>query len=915
MFETLQQDQKLRWEKGDRVPVAYYLKQYPELQRDSAIVTSLVIEEMRLRESLGESIDKEDYLRMYPECRDAIESFQSTYDTVDSVLLETHLPKHPHASDLDSVTGTIQFNVPAPEPSVPDANQTLLLDQKDNLETLALSPSSLSQKQVTPGDELAKNFPRIPGFAILEEIGRGGMGIVYRARQLSANRTVALKIVRSDQLDMMSKRDRQDALNRFTTEAHAAASLQHDNIVAIYEVGEVVDKSNSGIPLHYYAMRFVQGESLFDLVRDGPLDNRRAAMYIHKVANALQSAHDHGILHRDMKPHNVMIEKSTDRPLVADFGLAKIVDSGQSMTYAGQVMGTPAYMSPEQAMDAAKVTAAADQYSIGATLYHVLTGRPPFVASNAPETIRQMLDQQPVSPRTLNPSVHRDLETIVLKTIHKDPSRRYRSCKELAEDLQRYLDGIPILARPVSHLERAWRWCRRNPVLATLALSVAVLVLSTIAAITVGYRNTSAALATSESRLRKALIVVDDLFTRVSEDDLLNEPGMQPLRRDLLEKALKHYEYFLSESGNEEKLADEVASAHYRVGMIQQVIGDLDAAEKELQLARHRQERLWERNQDQDKHLKSLSDTLNALGVLQDSKRQPEESLNMFQAALKSRLQLAEGNPGNPEYRRLACNSLMNIGLLKIKYDQLQAGLNDIREAQKTRFSLLTQYPDEKKLRRDLARGWYSLGKFELEEKNVAEAIEHFTSAVDEFQNLLAQDSRSLSLRFDYGIALRLLGAAHSEQGNVELATASYEKAIELAKKLNDSNPDVADYKKELAILWMNLASNHEASQQPEKAEDAWKQSLRLERELLVTNPDSPEIQADLITCLEASGDLALNRGESQTAKRNFEEAKQLLDRLLKDYSDSKTRDMLLDQLQRIEEQLQALASQESPKF
>lgn len=914
MFETLRQDQRRRWQAGDRVPVAFYLKQYPELQRDSQIVKTLLIEEMRLRESIGESIDKDAYLQLYPECRDAIESFQSTYDTVDSTLLGTHLPER--ESLLDSmITGTIQFEAKAPEPVIADQDQTLLLDEDTNLETLALPSSSLPEHTLASRNDQETNFPQVPGFKVLAEVGRGGMGIVYRALQIAANRIVALKVVRNDQLDMMSKKDREDALNRFTTEAHAAASLQHDNIVAIYEVGEVADPSKASVPLHYYAMRFVDGESLFDLVRDGPLDNRRAAMYIHKVAIALHSAHERGILHRDMKPHNVMIEKSSDRPLVADFGLAKIVDSGQTVTYAGQVMGTPAYMSPEQAIDASKVTAAADQYSIGATLYHVLTGRPPLVAANAPETIRQILDKQPASLRTLNSAVHRDLETICLKSIHKDPARRYGTCKELADDLQRYLDGIPILARPVSPWERSWRWCQRNPAMATMVGSVALLTLSTMASILIGYRNTSAALSVSELRLRKALIVVDDLFTRVSEDDLINEPGMQPLRRDLLEKALKHYEYFLAESGSDHKLAEEIAAAHYRVGMIQQVTGDLESAERELEFARSRQESLWMQMPDKDKRLKSLSDTQNALGVLLDSTRRSEDALNMFQAAWQSRKQLAQRNPENPEYRRLACNSLMNIGLLKIKHDQLHSGLNDIREAQKDRLSLLKVYPDQRKLRRDLARGWYSLGKFELEEKNLVEAVEHFISAVDEFQNLLAQDSRSLSLRFDCSLALRQLGAAYSEQENIALATSCYEKAIALAKKLNDSNPDVLDYKEELAILWMNLASNHEAAQQTDKAEDAWKQSLRMERELIAANPESPEVQADIVTCLEAIADLANSRGDFQVAREHLEEAKPLLQGLLEKRSDSDNREMFLDQLQRIEEQLRDITARDQPKF
>ena len=893
MFETLQHDQKLRWEKGDRVKVAFYLQQYPELKRDLDRVKALLLEELRLRESAGEAIDKDAYLREYPECRDVIESFQSTFETISP-----------------SLARLVQTTEPAVAPEgvshpVPQEDATVVYepppvrDEFDTVLATAGKSSRVTRKQP------AVIYPEIPGFEILSELGRGGMGIVYRARQISANRIVALKVVRNDQLDMMPPKARTHALSRFTTEAHAAASLQHDNLVSVFEVGEVPSKTQGGTPLHYYAMRFVQGESLFDLVRDGPLENRRAAAYIQKVASAIQAAHDQGILHRDMKPHNVMIEKGSDRPLVTDFGLAKFVDSGNAMTYAGQVMGTPSYMSPEQAVDAGKVTAAADQYSIGATLYHILTGRPPFVASSVPETIRQILEKQPVSIRELNSSVHRDLETICLKSIQKEPGRRYASCKDLADDLQRYLDGIPILARPVSRAERMWRWCRRNPGTAAMIGSVAFLAISTMAAIVIGYRNTSAALAVSESRLEKALQVVDELFTRVSEDELLNEPGMQPLRRDLLEKALKHYQYFLSETGGSEKLADEVASAHYRVGMIQQLTGNLEIAENELETARKKQESLLTQTPERITRLKSFSDTLNALGSLFNSQHRPEDSIRMFEASWKARRKLADLASDDSEFQRLACNSLMNLGVAKIAQGNAQNGLIDIQDAQNRRLALLEKNASQSKLRRDLARGWYSLGKFKYEQNDVESAAEHFQQAVDEFRRLLTEDARSLSYRFECSVALRMLGAAYSELEKTQAATDIYEEAAQLAQKLNDSNPDVTAYKTQLALLSMNLGNNYEQSEQWNKAEDAWTHALRLERELLAHSLDDSDIQADLVTCLGALGDLAARRGDSKSAKDAYEQAVPIL-RSLSQRNPSNA--MFQEQLQRLEEQLQALA-------
>lgn len=903
MFETLQEDQKSRWEKGDRVPVAFYLKQYPELKRDVHVIERLVLEEMRLRENAGEAIDKAAYLREYPECRSAIEAYQSSFETIGPSIAQLASPDTVPPAIVAPNQPTVAF-----ETQVADFETALPSDDYQTVPGPAVTgPRTASNPSARAGVASASStapLPVIPGFEIQSELGRGGMGIVYRAKQVSANRTVALKVVRNDQLDMLPARARADALERFTTEAHAAASLQHDNIVAVYEVGEVPSTTPGGTPLHYYAMRFVQGDSLFDLVREGPLENRRAANYIQRIARALQSAHDQGILHRDIKPHNVMIEKGSDRPLLTDFGLAKIVDSGNSMTYSGQVMGTPSYMSPEQAVDAAKVTPAADQYSLGATLYHVLTGRPPFVASSVPETIRQILDKTPVGLRELNSSVHRDLETICLKSIQKDPLRRYPCCNELAEDLQRYLDGVPIVARPVSRAERTVRWCRRNPGMATMIGSVTVLALSTLMAIVLGYRNTSAALSVSESRLEKALQVVDELFVRVSEDELLNEPGMQPLRRELLEKALKHYQYFLSESRDRGKVADEVAAAHYRVGLIQQLTGHADAAEKELEEARAQQEALLKQTPERVQRLKAYSDTLNALGSLFNAQHRPSDSMRMFVASAESRNRLADLTRDNLEYQRLACNAEMNLGVAKITQGELQDGLIAVRSAQDRRLKLLEDHPEDPKLRRDLARGWYSLGKFELEQQDFESASEHFESAVSEFRKLLAKDSRSLNLRFDCSVALRLLGVAQSELGEADRATSAYEEASRLAQKLYDSNPDVTAYKTQLAVLAMNLGSNYEARQDAARAEQSWQDALRLERELLVANPDDADIRGDVVTCLGALGDLAMERGDDAAAKQAFDEARPMLKLLAEQLPDTP---WFQEQLKHVEKQLEEL--------
>jgi WD40 repeat protein/serine/threonine protein kinase len=330
--------------------------------------------------------------------------------------------------------------------------------------------SRVAEGRPAPGDE-PETFPDIPGYQILEFIRRGGMGVVYKARQLSADRIVALKVIRPDRLEGLSPEERSKSVERFITEAQAAAKLEHENIVHVYEVGEV-----RGRP--FYSMRYVVGNSLHDLIQQGPLEGRRAAGYLEKVARAVHEAHRHGILHRDLKPHNILVEADGDRPLVADFGLAKLLQGGQGVTATGDVMGTPPYMSPEQVESAAHVTVASDVYSLGATLYALLTGRPPFQGHEPVRTLMMVVEDEPTPPRAINPLVHQDLETICLKCLEKEPAKRYSSAEMFADRLQLFLEGKPIPDRPITQVERLGRWCRRNPMVAALTAAVAFVFVS-----------------------------------------------------------------------------------------------------------------------------------------------------------------------------------------------------------------------------------------------------------------------------------------------------------------------------------------------------------------------------------------------------------------------------------------------------
>jgi WD40 repeat protein len=330
-------------------------------------------------------------------------------------------------------------------------------------------------------------------YDLLEEVARGGMGIVFRARQRSLGRIVAVKILLGGHFADATARA------RFQEEAAAAAALQHPNIVAIHAIGD-----HEGLP--YFSMDYIEGQTLAQLVRDGPLPPHRAAGYVALIAEAIAYGHRQGVLHRDLKPSNVLID-AFDQPRVTDFGLAKrTTGSTPDLTLTGQLLGTPAYAAPEQACRIGVVGPRADVYSLGALLYHLITGRSPFQGDTIEAILRQVASEEPVAPRRLNPSISRDLETICLKCLEKEATRRYASAGDLARDLERFLAGEPVLARPVGPVFRLWRWSQRHR--STAALLGTLLVV--FASIAIGSTVFAGRIARAEheaiAALRKALL-------------------------------------------------------------------------------------------------------------------------------------------------------------------------------------------------------------------------------------------------------------------------------------------------------------------------------------------------------------------------------------------------------------------------
>ncbi len=759
----------------------------------------------------------------------------------------------------------------------------------------------------TPSDDsLSASFPSIPGYEILAELGRGGAGVVYKARQTALDRIVALKVLASG----LSAGPIE--LRRFQSEAEAVARLRHPHIVPIHEVGQA-----DGRP--YFVLEYLPGGSLAARLEKQPAQPGQAADMVRTLARAIHYAHQNGIIHRDLKPGNILLD-ADGTPKVADFGLARRLDLEEAalrdrLTPSGVIMGTPSYMAPEQADGRTRhLGPAADIYALGGILYEMLTGKPPFLGVSLTETLLQVLEAEPIAPRRLSPHVPRDLETICLRCLQKHPASRYSSAEALADDLGRFLGGQPILARPVGRGERFLKWTRRRPAQAALLVVVVLsLILGTMGVvwhqIQLGYKNESLrqALADEERQRRRNLellrltLEVEEAYGNYLDEKLQPLPHLTDLRRQLLERRLAFYKPILEREPDDPQMRQTQGLAQLAVGVIQQRLERFDRAEqsyraalKQLDLPKEeasansrrahaltcvqfgtllnvsrRDEEAGRFLQEGEQLLEKLvdefpdSENQHALALAYHNRAvflsrmgQTEAAKRGYERAIRIRRQSIEDDAGDERHPRELAGSYINLAALEMKHQRSPQAREELLHAE----ALLRALPRDVENRYLLAGVYLNLGIVEktLDPERAGEhwmqSLALWTALVEEFPEVAAYRRGEASTDFQ-------LGLHRKDTGAMRAALPLLRRSLALSQQLLQQTPESPTYGNDVLQSLDQLAEVELALKNEEEAETLWRQQLTLLDGSLQRESNQPVLRQKLSLTLATLGEMDARRG------------------------------------------------------
>jgi serine/threonine protein kinase len=752
--------QRETWRRGEPVSVETYLAQQPVLQADAQAILDLIYHEIVLREESGELPQLEEYRRRFP---NLVPELEVQFEVNDAI---GHQP-----------------------PMRSDEHRTIVEGE---------APRSSSA-----------TIPAVPGYEMLGELGRGGMGVVYKARQLRLNRIVALKMI------LAADHASPEAALRFMAEAASIARVHHPHIIQIFAFGD-----HHGRP--YFEMEYVDGGSLAHRVGPKTWPIGDAARLVETLARAIDAAHRLGVVHRDLKPANILLT-ADGTPKVADFGLAKCLDTETGMTCTESIVGSPSYMAPEQAGKSGKpIGPQADVYSLGAILYELLTGRPPFQAATVLETLDQVRSVEPVTPARLRRKLPRDLATICLKCLAKKPAERYQTAALLADDLRRFQARETIRARPVGVHERLWRWCRREPLVASMALA---LLAGLVGVTTQWWRAESHlkdamqqrrlaeenerkqqvanhALQLASERERTARRRAQERFEAAmnglrrfegvtQHEALLREPQFGRLRAELLQIALDFYQTLqasLEEDASPEARS-ELSEAYARVAQVTWELGRHDEA-----LAAHRQalalvEQMSAQSPADRETRFALARCHTRVGFILRTMGRPKDALWSYEQARAIQEPLVREHPGIARYREILSWTLSNLGVIDLELGQPASAISFHRKAVAIHEVLVSQQPGNAQYRSDLGWCWRYLSQALSAAGDLGAALVTAEQAVALYEALVSSDRSAVEFRWRLGRCLDEIGRISSMLGRQPEAAAALERAAEIHGELAGNYP------------------------------------------------------------------------------------------------------------------------------